>query len=92
MYTDLDKIQLLTSRTLADLQFKVNTLAKLGYAPEGSFNKTSDGRWFFQTMVKTEPIASPAAADAPGSTQVGAKTSRAKSEAKPNRAKKAAKK
>jgi len=78
---DIDKIQLVTARTKADLQFKVNTLTKVGFKPEGSFNRTACGRWFFQTMVKPDAIEVPAA-----------KPSRAKSEAKPNKARKAVKK
>lgn len=88
---DIDKIQLVTARTKADLQFKVNTLVKVGFKPEGSFNRTACGRWFFQTMVKPDAIEVPAATEAAGNTQA-TKPSRAKSEAKPNKARKAVKK
>ncbi len=47
----MDKIALVSDRTLAGLQEKVNRKAAEGYAPEGSFNRTPDGRWFMQTMV-----------------------------------------
>lgn len=89
---DIDKIQLVTARTKADLQFKVNTLVKVGFKPEGSFNRTACGRWFFQTMVKPDAIEAPAATEAAGNTQAAAKPSRSKSEAKPNKARKAVKK
>lgn len=47
----MDKIKQVIDRTLAGLTKKTNELVDLGYAPEGSFNRTKDGRWFMQTMV-----------------------------------------
>lgn len=47
----MDKIEMIIDRTLAGLKAKVNRKAEEGYSPEGSFNRTPDGRWFMQTMV-----------------------------------------
>ena len=46
----MDKVELLMDRTLAGLKTKVNRMFDLGYVMDGSFSKTSDGRWFMQSM------------------------------------------
>lgn len=71
----MDKVELIIDRTLAGLQDKVNKRFDQGYVPEGSYNKTTDGRWFMQTMVLI-----------PGSPPERVGKER---EPKPNRAKKA---
>ncbi len=77
----MDKVKLLMDRTATGLKEKIGRAIDEGYRPEGSFNRTSDGRWFMQTMVPDEKPP----AEAP-------KKSKASKEPKPDRAKKAAKK
>jgi len=72
----MDRVRLVIDRTAAGLQDKVNRAYEEGYRPDGSFNRTDDGRWFMQTMTLPEPSA-PERVEPKGR------------EPKPNRAKKA---
>lgn len=77
----MDKVMLVIDRTLAGLQAKVNRLVSEGYATSGSFNRTRDGRWFMQTMVRIEPAE---AVEVPPSGGVTTKTAKPK-KSKPTR-------
>ena len=82
----MDKIKHVIDRTLAGLTKKTNELAEQGYAPEGSFNRTKDGRWFFQTMVLV-PAKHVGIPNKPAEVPADQKQKPAPKEAKPKAAK-----
>ena len=44
-------VKLLRDRTISGLEAQINALSKQGYEPKGSFTRSEDKRWYFQTMV-----------------------------------------